>query len=97
MVKRWITHRPRAGKYRVASYRQRHRIGYPGPHAKPKGKLARGSPGLLRPEKVYHTIYTQIPKTGLMKGRKKVEGIGDRTGILLDPSTGRIFGRSPKR
>lgn len=59
-------------------------------------KLKRGPPKLpLKKLKVWHTHYLQDPKTGLMEGRERAK-IGERTGVLIDTSTGRIFGRFPK-
>lgn len=61
-------------------------------------KFKRGSPKLpfKKLRKIQHTIYMQDKKTGLMKGRKRAHGVGDRTGLLIDTNTYRIFGRTPK-
>ena len=40
-----------------------------------------------------HTIYVQKP-SGLLAGRKRVRGSGDKTAVIRSRSTGRIFGRS---
>jgi len=60
-----------------------------------KSKYSRGpKPKRLIKLKAYHTTFIQDKKTGIMMGRKSVEGVGDRTAIKIDPNTGRIFGRS---
>lgn len=62
-----------------------------------KKKLKRGPPKLpFKKVKIWKTKFIQDSKTGLMKGRKRVSGQNDRTGILQDAKTGRIFGRLPK-
>ena len=40
------------------------------------------------------TTFLQAKKTGLMKGRKKTKGMGDRTAIRR-VKTGEIYGRTP--
>jgi len=45
--------------------------------------------------RVQHTIYLKS-NSGLFKGRKRVEGSGDSTGIIRELSKGRILGRTKK-
>ena len=60
--------------------------------------LKRGNPTLpFRQNLVFKTTYIQDSKTGLLQGRKSVPGFGDRTPVQIDTSTGRIFGRLPKK
>lgn len=62
-----------------------------------KKKFKRGPPKLpFKRINVWKTSFIQDSKTGLMKGRKRVSGQNDHTGILRDTKTGRIFGRLPK-
>lgn len=63
-----------------------------------KQSYIRGIPKKLKKVKVWKTKFIQEKKTGLMKGRKRVKaGPGDKTAILYDPKTGRIFGRIPRK
>lgn len=95
-----IWHKARSKRYKKKGWPQRHKVkkvgGYPGPKSLPLSKLVRGRPGKLIKSKVYHTKYVQETKTGLMKGRRNVPGVGDKTGIIFDPDTGRIFGKTKK-
>jgi len=43
-------------------------------------KMPDGSPYVTK-QRVYNTRYIQSKKNGLMKGRKRVKGKGDKTGI----------------
>lgn len=49
-------------------------------------------------DQVFHTTYLQDKKTGKMRGRKYVKGLGDRTAVRRvrkGPRAGQIFGRTP--
>lgn len=61
-----------------------------------KKNLVRGVPKKIQKLRVFKTMYIQDPISGRMIGRKFVKGKGDRTGILFDPSTGRLFGKTKK-
>lgn len=65
-----------------------------------KGKLrknpSRGKFKDISKEKVYHTMFKQDKKTGLLKGRARVEGKGDGTGLIREGGAGRIIGRVSK-
>ena len=75
-------------------YRTRKKGGQHYNVGKKRKKYSRGpKPKQLTKEKVFHTIFVQEKKTGLLKGRKSVPGAGDRTPIRRDTKTGRIFGR----
>lgn len=63
---------------------------------KKKKRYNRGNPYGLKKVNIFHTRYIQDKRTGLMKGRKRVQGIGERVGVRVDPATGRIFGRFKK-
>lgn len=59
-------------------------------------KFKRGQPKIIHLTKIWKTTYLQNPTTGLMMGRKHVDGAGDKTGLRVDKETYRIFGRLPK-
>lgn len=98
MTKRWIIHRAKAQRYRKKVWRQRHKVPTNFRNKKYIKSLKRGKPQLpLKKIKIWKTTYLQNPKTGIMKGRKRVKGgAGDMTSIAVDPKTFRIFGRFPR-